>query len=295
LGTKFSGSEKESTMRNVCLRVLSGSILVLASLSASVSDAASFATQVVSYTAGSNVPAGYDDPTSSLGSPTRSTGDGPFDGDVTPFNAPYLPDQVVAIGAGGQLTVRFDEIVTDDPSNLYGIDLLIYGNAFLGIDFGSGLADGVIFGEPARVSVSQDGVTWVDADGIFADALFPTLAYQDPTGPFSSGGTIPTNFHRPVDPSLTAADFAGLDIAQIAALYNGGGGGVGLDLADLGLEWIEYVRVWQPEGDGFAAEIDGFATVPEPGSLTLLGVGALALTWIRARTPRPSRPAADRA
>ena len=200
-----------------------------------------FASTVVHYTAGSNVPAGYDDPTASLGAPTRSTGDGPYDGDVTPFNAPYLPDQVVAIGAGGSLVVGFDQLVTDDPSNPFGIDLLIYGNAFLGIDFETGIADGVIFGEPARVSVSQDGLTWVDADGIFADALFPTLAYQDPTGPFSSGGTIPTSFTRPVDPSLTRADFVGRDIAQIAALYDGGAGGVGLDLADLGLR-VDRVR-----------------------------------------------------
>lgn len=257
--------------------------------------AAPFASSVVDYVAGSNVPAGYDDPTASLGAPARSTGDGPYDGDVTPFNAPYLPDQVVAIGAGGSLIVGFDQLVTDDPSNPFGIDLLIYGNAFLGIDFETGIADGVIFGEPARVSVSQDGLTWVDADGIFADALFPTLAYQDPTGPFSSGGTIPTSFTRPVDPSLGSADFVGLDIAQIAALYDGGAGGVGLDLADLGLEWIAYVRVWQPETDGYAAEIDGFAIVPEPGALTLLGVALLALTCSRARTRSPSRPAADRA
>jgi len=272
-------------MRIVCLLALCSSFLVCAPPVL----AGSFASQVVQYTAGSNVPAGYDDPTPSLGAPTRSTGNGPYDGDVTVFNAPYLPDQVVAIGAGGSLVVGFDQLITDDPSNPFGIDLLIYGNAFLGIDFENGLADGVLFGEPARVSVSQDGVTWIDADGVFADALFPTLAYQDPTGPFSPGGAIPTSFTRPVDPSLTTADFVGRDIAQIAALYNGGGGGVGLDLADLGLDWIAYVRVWQPASDSYAAEIDGFAIVPEPAALTLFGVAALALTCCRARRPRPSR------
>ena len=84
------------------------------------------------------------------------------------------------------------------------------------MDFEAGLADGVVFAEPARIALSQDGVFWVDASGIFADALFPTIGYQDPTGPFSSGGTIPTDFTRPVDPSLDAADFIGLDAAQIA-------------------------------------------------------------------------------
>jgi hypothetical protein len=234
------------------------------------------------------VAAGYDDPLSSLGEPTRSTGDGPFDGDVTVFNAPYLPSQVVGIGAGGELVVRFDQLVVDDPSNPYGIDLLIYGNAFLGIDFETGLADGVVFGEPARVSVSQDGSVWIDASGIFADALFPTLAYQDPSGPFSPGGSVPTSFTRPVDPSLSAADFVGLDVVQIAALYGGGGGGVGIDLGALGLPWIEYVRVWQPGSDGYAAEIDAFAAVPEPLAATLLCVAAIALACSRSRGLRPA-------
>ena len=256
--------------------------LLLLCLMARPGLASSFAAQVVSYTPGSFVPVGWDDPLSSLGAPSRSTGDGPFDGDVTVFNAPYREDQVVAIGAGGELVVRFDRIVEDDPSNPFGIDLLIYGNAFLGMDFEAGLADGVVFAEPARIALSQDGVFWVDASGIFADALFPTIGYQDPTGPFSSGGTIPTDFTRPVDPSLDATDFIGLDAAQIAELYDGAGGGVGIDLGALGLPWIEYVRIWQPEGDTYAAEIDAIAAVPEPGAATLVGVAILALLGLRA-------------
>ncbi len=245
--------------------------------------ASPFAAQVVSYSPGSNVPAGYVDPLSSLGAPARSTGDGPFDGDVTPFNAPYLPDQVVSIGAGGELVVRFDHLVTDDPANLYGIDLVLYGNAFLGLSFETFLADGTVFGEPARVSVSQDGSLWIDAAGIFADALLPTLAYQNPPGPFSSGGTILTSFTRPVDPTLAASDFLGLGTAQIAALYDGGAGGVGIDLGALGLPWVEYVRVWQPAGDGYASEIDAIADVPEPGASTLLGVAVLAFLGLAGR------------
>jgi hypothetical protein len=239
--------------------------------------ASPFATQVVSYTPGSNVSVGYDDPLSSLGAPARSTGTGPFDGDVTPFNAPYTADQVVQIGAGGELVLRFDHAVTDDPANPYGIDLLIYGNAFLGLSFETFLADGTVFGEPARVAVSQDGSVWIDAAGIFADVLFPTLAYQDPPGPFSAGGTIPTSFTRPVDPSLDVSDFAGLDTAQIALLYDGGAGGLGIDLGALGLPWIEYVRISQLAGDAYVSEIDAVADVPGPGASTLLGVAALAL------------------
>ncbi|HKC51298.1 MAG TPA: hypothetical protein VKF60_10940 [Myxococcota bacterium] len=274
-------------MRAIALTAL----CLLSFSSASRVFAASFASEVVSYTAGANATAGYTNPGVALGSPGRATGSGPFDGDVTPFNAPYASSDVVSIGAGGSLVVRFDHQVSDDAANPYGIDLLVFGNAFLGIDFGTGLANGVVFGEPARIAVSQDGVTWFDVVGVFADDLFPTFAYQDATDPFASGGTIPTSYTRPVNPALTAGDFAGKTTAEIAALYGGSGGGTGIDLAPLGLPWIEYVRVSQLAGDAYASDVDAFADVPEPGLVTLLGVAALGLTSSRARRSRPNRAA----
>lgn len=261
-------------------------LTVLCLLSASPSAfASSFASQVVSYTSGSNAAPGYGDPNTALGSPARTTGSGPFDGDVTPFNAPYAASDVVSIGAGGSLVVRFDHPVSDAAANPYGVDLLLFGNAFLGLDFGTGLADGtLIFTEPGLISVSQDGVTWFDVPGLTADgSLFPTLAYQNPPGPFDFGGTVPTSYTRAVNPALSAADFAGLTTAQIAALYGGSGGGTGIDLAPLGLPWIEYVRVSQLAGDMWSTEVDAFADAPEPGAATLLGVVALALISSRAR------------
>ena len=254
--------------------------------------ASSFASEVISYTPGSNVQPGYTDPNVALGSPGRVTGTGPYDGDVTPFNAPYQASDVVSIGAGGSLTLRFDHPITASPLHPYGIDLLVFGNAFLGIDFNTGLADGTIFDEPGHISVSQDGVHWTDAPGVFADSLFPTLGFQNTPGPFASGGTIPTSYTKAVNPALTAASFAGMDIAQISALYAGSGGGAGIDLAALGLPWIEYVRVYQPAGDTFSTEVDAVAAVPEPAALTLLAAGTLALTWSRARGSRPTPAAA---
>jgi len=262
----------------VCAAILCGVLFPAPDASA-----ASFASEVVSYLAGTNAPPGYGDPLAALGSPARSTGSGVFDGDLTPFNSPYSGEDVVAIGAGGSLVVRFDQPVVDDPTNPFGIDLLIYGNAFLGIDFDTGLADGTIFDEPARIALSQDGSTWFDVEGVFADALFPTLAYNDPTGPFSSGGSSPTSFTRPVDPGLSAADFAGLDTAQIAVRYAGGAGGAGVDLAPLGLGWIQYVKIWQPEGDSWSSEIDAIADVPEPSLACLAAIAAFAAYAGRSR------------
>lgn len=250
-------------------------IAVGATLDAQPVGATPFAAEVVSYVPGSNVAPGYDDPTTALGSPERSTGSGTFDGDVTPFNTPYASDDVVSLGAGGSLVVRFDHPVTDDVANPFGIDLLIFGNAFFGIDFGSGVADGVLFSEPARIALSQDGSSWFELDGVFADSLFPTLAYSDPPGPFSSGGTLPTSFTRPVDPSLVPADFSGLDVAGIAARYAGSGGGTGVDLAPTGLAWIQYVRISQASGDGWSAEIDALADVPEPSVALLLATALI--------------------
>jgi hypothetical protein len=275
-------------MRAIALTV----VCLLCVSSGTPAFASSFASQVVSYTAGTNATPGYTDPNVALGSPGRSTGSGPFDGDVTPFNAPYAASDVVSIGAGGSLTVRFDHPVADDATNPYGIDLLVFGNAFLGIDVATfTTATGTLeVLEPANVEVSQDGVTWFLVPGVLADAQpFPTLGYQDPPGPFDSGGTIPTSFTRPVDPALTVASFAGMTTAQIAAAYGGSGGGTGIDLAPLGLPWIEYVRVSQESGP--AADIDAFADVPEPAGVALFGVALLGLTSSRARRSRPNRAA----
>ena len=282
-------------MRVVALTVPCLSVLLSCLPPSGSALASSFASQVVSYTPGSNAQPGYFDPNQALGSPGRTTGSGPFDGDVTPFNAPYAASDVVSIGAGGSLVVRFDHPVADDAANPYGVDLLVFGNSFLGLDFGTGLADGtLIFTEPGAIAVSQDGVTWFDVPGLYADgSLFPTLAYQDPPGPFDFGGTIPTSYTRPVNPALTAADFAGMTTAQIAALYGGSGGGTGIDLATLGLPWIEYVRVSQLASDAWSTEVDAFADVPEPELATLFGVALLG--WLissRARTRRPSPRAA---
>lgn len=244
-----------------------------------------FADTWVSYTPGANVTPGFDDPDSALGMPALNNGSSEvlgeiFDnGDVTPFNPAFLPDQLVQVGGGGELTVGFDHRVYDDPGNPFGIDLLVFGNAFFfQPDLFGAIAEEASV-DDALISVSQDKSLWIDVTRVFADALFPTSAYTDTPGAFLSGGATLSDFTLPVDPSIDWLDATYEQlVTDPGALYAGSGGGGGVDLAETGLPWIQFVRIQAQ--NGVVAEIDAFsdvAAVPEPGALALLllGLGAL--------------------
>ena len=262
-------------MRKYALWVSIGCML------ASPAMATPWADAVISYDPGTDASAAFQDPTSSLGPPERTTGG---DSDVTIFNPPFGTDQIVSIGSGGHLRVFFDEPVVDDPANAFGIDLLIFGNALFFGDSSGNIAG--VFPEPASIHLSQDGTTFFEVPGVFADDMFPTQGFLDTTDPFGGfgvggDGTLRTDFTQPVDPSLGIDDFLGLTYAEAIGLYGGSGGGTGVDLADVGLDWIQYVEV---RGLDSAAEIDAFADVapvPEPAGLTAQAAALVlaALAW----------------
>lgn len=257
-----------------------------------------FASEVVSSTGlpGTGL---YDAPAAVLGKPTTRF-DSSFGGAPDfrrakliegVFNTgPSGEKLVTTVNAGQQVTVRFDHRVEDDPLNPFGLDLIVFGNAFFGGSGGGGgfvsdstnlntyVLNGTLLAEPMRVSVSQDGVNFFTfTDGPHADALFPTNAYRwDRAAAAWSDEEL--DFTRPVDPALTLDSLDGKSAADVLDLYAGSAGGTGFDLAAIGLPWIEYVRV---EGvAGFAGgEIDAFADVapvPEPGAaLTALALAPL--------------------
>lgn len=252
----------------------------------SAAPGAPWASQVVHYAAGSNPEPGYTaDPGVALGSPERVTGENhtfPFPSDVTMFNSPYGFDEIISVGAGGELVVRFDQPIVNNAANPYGVDLIVFGNTFFTT---SDFVVGNIAGdnrEPAAVEVSADGVVW-HAVTPEADALFPTQGYLDAElfgtdGTFQPSGTVPADFLKPVNPALTLNDFLGLTYAQALALYDGSGGGTPIDIGATGLASASYVRISVPEGSAHSAEIDAFAVVPEPAAgLMLAGVITVAL------------------
>lgn len=245
------------------------------------------AASVIQYTPGTGAAVGYDLANSALGEPSRVT-PGEFGGPVDPFSGPWQSGQLVSIGAGGSLTLRFASPVLNAASNPYGLDFSIFGSAAFVIvngDFtGGGITDGSMFGNgtgETRVSVSADGSTFYLLSPDLAprvDGLFPT----DGSGDFT----------RPVDPSLKESDFAGLDLAGIRERYAGSGGGTGYDIGwardnagqSVALDHIEFVRI---DVLSDRAEIDALVAVPEPGAMSLLFLGAS--LWLLPRVTQQRR------
>ncbi|HEY6564544.1 MAG TPA: hypothetical protein VIY86_08620 [Pirellulaceae bacterium] len=268
--------------------------------------AVEFAASVVRYEPGTGVPAAFSDPQAALGPPTRFTGSGsPFGGAVTPFQPAFAAGELVSLGSGGILELAFQRPVCDaQRPEHFGIDLLVFGNAFYSLS-GSGLGTvGPAHSEPGSLEVSQDGVAWSPL-AYSADTPFPTRGYQDITEPFpTSAGQVPAEFGIPLPPHLEPL---GMTPAQLASAYGRSGGGTGVDLAATGLPWIRFLRITNPHpiGSGVTPEIDAVSVVsrcrqpagpltaaddfvmpprsvsqlPEPGGLAVW----LVMTWLAIR------------
>lgn len=239
-----------------------------------------WASEIISYDSGSNPDFGYINPETALGSPSRITGASQgFPAPVTPFAAAWPADEIVSVGAGGHLTVRFDQPIRNQASNPYGVDLLIFGNSFFldRPDF-SGVVSGLFEEGPFTVSVSADGVHFVPLGGSFSEGLYPTLSYLDLNGPYDmQPGSVPSDYTKPVNPAITLDDLMDRTFAEVVALYDGSGGGIPIDIASSGLSEAYYVRIDVPGTVEFAPDFDAFAIVPEPASLASVGLLSLAL------------------
>ncbi|SVB01126.1 uncharacterized protein METZ01_LOCUS153980 [marine metagenome] len=191
-----------------------------------------FAAEVVSYEPGTgfatewNTGVGFTNKDAIIGAPARVT-PGEWGGPITPFSPPYLPEQILSVGQGGEVTLKFAEPIRDERLNPFGLDFIVFGSAGFTItngDFsGDGITDGTLFGQAdgeTRVSVSVDGDTWFTLNPEQAPML-DTYCPTDGSG----------DFGLPINPALGMADFVGGGLSRFAELYAGSGGGTGYDIA----------------------------------------------------------------
>ena len=89
---------------------------------------------------------------------------------MTPEKTLVEDGDVLSLGSfGGYITYYYENGLTDNPNNKYGVDFYIYGNAFTDTSTGTGLGSM----EPGQVWVSEDGENWY--------ALAGSEHYEDDT------------------------------------------------------------------------------------------------------------------
>ena len=237
--------------------------LGLITLPTSASD---FANNVLSYVAGSNPANGFVNPLVALGPPERFTGEGIAPGAVTPFHPCFSTNEIVSIGAGGQLTLGFDPPLRDQANNPFGIDFIVFGNSFFtDAAYPNGVV-GALASDGGIIQVTADGVTWFTIVNVFADGLCPTMGWVDGGAYATTNGVIATDPNTPVDPAWTAALLAGKTYSELVEIYDGSAGGAGVDLASVGLTHAIAIRIMVPTGIHANVEIDAVARVHASGN-----------------------------
>ncbi len=234
-----------------------------------------FAAVVVDYEPGPTPTPGYTNSAAALGAPERFTGEGIFPSVVSPFNPPFGPDEIVSISPGGFIILQFQQPVLDDPNNLFGIDLIVFGNTgFIDGDWPKAIVAGAFGNDGGIIEVSANGRTWHTIPSAQANTLMPTLGYLDSGAYDTQPGSEMTDFTRPIDPALDLDHLLGLNLNEVVSRYHGSGGGTGIDLAAVGLSSISYIRISNPSGTSENIEIDAVADASPrtPGDANLDGI-----------------------
>ena len=289
---------RRAIVGSTVLAVLAGVVVLQApnSAQAYVFDSNDFAVEVVSSTGLPNTTL-YNDPQSVLGRPTLKFNNGTLASPdyrrakliESTFNTGTAGEKLITtLSSGTQITVRMGRPVTNDANNPFGIDFIVFGNAFFSgtggfisdaTDLSSFTLNGGILSESVKVSVSPDGTNWYRYEsGPYGDDAFPTNSYlwDSNAGAWTNTEADPT---LPVDPAMQSQVAGNTAAYVLDNIYAGSAGGAGFDLTASGFSSIQFIRV---EGlSGFdTGEIDAFAdvrAVPEPSALGLVGALAFGL------------------
>jgi hypothetical protein len=249
-----------------------------------------YAAAVVSFSSGAGALDGYDNPQAALGLGPKDTGE--FMGTfyyVTPFNAPYSPNDVVSIGKGGYITLQLANYALPLEQ---GPEIGVFTYQFFAQDNWpvGGTHDPVILFRPsqqAMVSVSEDGENWTTLNAGTAMTFdIPANAYQD------VAATIEADYGMPFTGVLS--DFDGKATVQDTIdVYDGSAGGTWFDISATGLEKVGYVRFsvagyavnsFELEALSIANEAIGMP-VPEPSILAVILLGGLILSRKKSTSP----------
>ncbi len=271
-----------------------------------------FASSVAGY---SNLAPGslYSNPAAALGQPTTLAFDGYSTYHTSAAYAAYGVDPagnnlLVSLGSTGQgsLTVKFDDApIVHSDQHWFGQDFIVYSNSFFEginsatkqqyVDPDTDMTQYHVTkgGAPyinttPTVSVSANGtdfVTLTSADTM----LFPENPYkwvgistQNPSGWDDTPGNL-QDFSKPVDPSLTAADFDGKSIADVAnTVYGGSAGGfsfslTGTQFATTGISYVRFTGLGNIDGVSRVSDAPQSAPVPETSTALSLAVGLLVI------------------
>jgi hypothetical protein len=274
------------------LALRAGLILTSSTFLCPAFGAAITANQVIDYSAGTvkNSYWGdpYTNPSAALGLPefTQNVPD-KFDASgnqiafadnsvITPFNASFNPQNVVAISNGGSLTLHLGSPIVIGPGASLGV------HAAVGLNDASypngqnhNPAQTYTDARQAELLVSPDGAHWTDLGTHIFDV--PTNIYTDIGDPYGGHpGAVPADFSKPFTGDLHSFDAESW--SQTLATLNGSAGGTWISLAGTGLPDVNYVRFSTTTGQTmYVDSVIGDSAVPEPviGSALLIGLAAL--------------------
>ena len=222
---------------------------------------------------------------------------------MSPFNPPFLSNEIVSVGESGQITLRLSNYAIPQAGGLPEIGVFeSVGIADENYPNGQAGSPPFAFGpDSAVVEVSPDGINWISLGKLLFN--LPSNGYTDLSNPFSDvPGSALSDFQQPFVGSLSSFDglpYSHPTNVDMLDLLAGSGGGTWIDISSTGLAQVGYLRFSVPD-DGTATnqnfELDavsishaalGAPTVPEPSSV-ILALIAMS-SWLPSRYRHRSR------